>query len=67
MMRNLLKGAVFPLTLLAFVSVGIRYFDVVFSTSTRWVFLAFLLVSLLPRGDIFLVWRERQTDRKSVV
>lgn len=59
MIRSWLRGVVFPLTLLAFVSIGVRYVDRVFTTSTRWVFLALLLASLLPRGDIISAFRTR--------
>jgi hypothetical protein len=50
--RRWTLGLAFPLALVAFSSAQIRYLDVVFSTTTRWLFLAFLLATLVTCGDI---------------
>lgn len=47
------RGAIFPLTVFAFSAVGIEYFAVVFSTDTRWLFLAALGAALLPSARLF--------------
>lgn len=53
------RGAIFALALLAFVGVGVDYLNTVFTTSTRWVFLALLIVSLIPYGELFSAFRSR--------
>jgi len=53
------RGAIFVVALLAFVGVGIDYLNIVFTTSTRWVFLAVLVVSLIPYGELFTAFRSR--------
>jgi len=50
---TVLRGAIFPITLFAFATVGVEYFDVVFNTNTRWLFLAVLGVVLLFSGRLF--------------
>ena len=57
--RSQLRGVIFTLALLAFVAVGIDYLNVLFTTSTRWAFLALLIVSLIPHGDLFIAFRSR--------
>jgi O-antigen ligase len=41
------------LAIVAFAALGVRYFGMVFTTSTRWAFLAFLIAVLIPGGQIF--------------
>jgi hypothetical protein len=53
------RGVIFALTLLAFVAVGIEYLNIVFTTSTRWAFLALLIVSLIPYGELFSTFRSQ--------
>ena len=50
-MKNI-RDALFPLTLLAFEAVGVRYWNIIFSDRTRWLFLGILFVAVLIRGDI---------------
>src|SRR5690242_8743710 len=50
---SVLRGAIFPITLFAFATVGVEYFDVVFNTNTRWLFLAVLGIVLLFSGRLF--------------
>jgi len=52
-----MRDALFPLTLVAFEAVGVRYWQVVFNDSRRWLFLAILFVSVLLRGQLLLVFR----------
>jgi O-antigen ligase len=59
--RSRFRGAIFVLALLAFVGVGIDYLNIVFTTSTRWVFLTLLIVSLIPHGELFAAFRARYT------
>lgn len=47
----------FLLTFVAFSAISIRYFGLVFTTSTRWIFLALLLAILALRGKIFIGFR----------
>jgi O-antigen ligase len=58
-MRVWLRGVLFPLSLLAFAAVGVHYLQLVFNTSTRWIFLILLIMSLLPRGELFMAYRSR--------
>jgi hypothetical protein len=58
-MREWLRGALFPLSLLAFAAVGVRYLNFAFTTSTRWIFLVLLIMTLLPRGELFTAYRAR--------
>ncbi len=53
------RGTVFRITLLAFIAVGISYLNLIFTTSSRWAFLALLIVSLVPYGELFLAFRSR--------
>jgi O-antigen ligase len=53
------RGTVFMLALLAFIAVGISYLNAVFTTSSRWLFLTFLIVTLIPYGELFLAFRSR--------
>ena len=46
-------GLAMPLALLAFSSAQVRYLDLALNTTTRWLFLAFLIVALAPRRDLF--------------
>lgn len=41
------------LAVVAFAALGVRYFGMVFTTSTRWAFLALLIATLIPGGNIF--------------
>ena len=59
MNRSMLRGFTLQLALFAFVAVGIAYLDRLFSTSTRWAFLAVLAISLVPRGDLFRAFGAR--------
>ena len=52
-----LREAIFPVTLLAFEAVGVKYWNVIFNDATRWVFLAILCISVLMRGHFFLAFR----------
>ena len=45
--------APFPVALIAFSAIGVRYFDGIFTTGTRWAFLVLLIVSLLPKARFF--------------
>jgi hypothetical protein len=49
----------FPLALLAFAGVGVRYFNIVFTTNTRWLFLALLIALLLLQRRIFSGFKSR--------
>jgi O-antigen ligase len=46
------QGAIFPIALLAFASVGIRYIGLVFTPATRWIFLALLGLALIKTGRL---------------
>jgi O-antigen ligase len=52
-----LWGAIFPLTLVAFEAVGVRYWNIVFNDTTRWFLVAILLLAVLLRGQIILAFR----------
>jgi O-antigen ligase len=52
-----MNDVIFPLTLLAFEAVGVRYWQVVFNDKTRWLFLAILLLLVLWRGGLLLAFR----------
>lgn len=53
MKKNWLLAFPFPLALLAFAGIGVFYFNMFFTTSTRWGFLALLTFTLMFRGQIF--------------
>jgi O-antigen ligase len=52
-----MRDAIFPLTLVAFEAVGVRYWQIVFTDKTRWLFLAILFLSVLTRGGLLLAFR----------
>src|SRR5690349_21806843 len=51
--NNWLRKVPFPLALVAFAAVGVSYINIVFTPSTRWIFLALLAGSLALSGRIF--------------
>lgn len=53
MKKPWLRMAPFPLALMAFAGIGVSYFNAVFTTTTRWVFLALLAAVLVPQARIF--------------
>ncbi|MBI3675204.1 MAG: O-antigen ligase family protein [Proteobacteria bacterium] len=59
MKRVAFGGIVFSLTLIAFSAVGVKYLNIVFDTSTRWIFLALLASVLLLRGQQFFLFTSR--------
>lgn len=50
--RRWLRIGYFPLAVLAFSGVGVRYFNSIFTTSSRWIFLALLIAALVPGARI---------------
>ena len=54
-----LREAIFPVTLLAFEAVGVKYWLVIFNNYTRWALLVILFLSVLRRGHVLLVFRTR--------
>ena len=52
-----LRAAIFPVTLLVFAAVGVRYFNALFTTNTRWLVLALLMAWLLARRQFLLPLR----------
>lgn len=52
-MRKQWIAFAFMLAVVAFAALGVRYFGMVFTTSTRWAFLALLIATLIPGGNIF--------------
>jgi O-antigen ligase len=50
MILRIPRNFLFPLTTLAFVAIPIDYANIVFTTTTRWIFLAVLAVYLLFKG-----------------
>jgi O-antigen ligase len=53
------REAIFPITLLAFEAIGVKYWNVIFTNSTRWVLVAILFLSVLMRGQFLLAFRTR--------
>jgi hypothetical protein len=55
----MIRNALFPLTLLAFEAVGVRYWNTIFSLPVRWLCLGILLLLVLIRGEIrgLFVWK----------
>jgi O-antigen ligase len=49
MMVRLPRNFIFPLAIVAFTAVPVHYVNIVFTTSTRWVFLALLTLYLLTK------------------
>jgi len=57
-MKNLrASDAIFPIALLAFEAVGVRYWQVIFNDTTRWLFLAILFLAILLRGEFLAAFR----------
>lgn len=54
-----LGDLVFPLCLLSFVAVGVKYFSAVFTTNTRWAFLGALALLLFRQGLLLAPFRSR--------
>lgn len=54
MTKTWLQGFPFPLAIAAFAGIGGRYFDVTFTISTRWIFLALLTAMLVVMGRTFV-------------
>jgi hypothetical protein len=54
MILRIPKNFIFPLTTFAFVAIPVDYVDIVFTTTTRWVFLVTLTLYLLARRRLFL-------------
>ncbi len=50
MILRLPRNFIFPLATLAFVAIPVQYANIVFTTSTRWIFLALLTLYLLAKG-----------------
>lgn len=50
--KRLLQGATFPIGLFAFAAVGIAYAGIIFTPTTRWVFLALLGLVLIKSGRV---------------
>jgi O-antigen ligase len=50
MILRIPRNFLFPLTTLAFVAIPVDYASIVFTTTTRWVFLAILTLYLLSKG-----------------
>lgn len=50
--RRWALGFTLPLAILAFSSAQVHYLNLALNTTTRWIFLACLLIALLLRGDI---------------
>src|SRR5262245_47138926 len=49
MMVRLPRNFMFPLAVFAFIGVAVEYASLVFTTSTRWIFLALLMLYLLAK------------------
>jgi hypothetical protein len=54
MILRIPRNFIFPLTTLAFVAIPVDYVDIVFTTTTRWVFLVALTLYLFARRRLFL-------------
>ena len=54
MILRLPRNFIFPLATAAFVAVPVEYVNVVFTTTTRWIFLAWLALYLLVRGRLLV-------------
>ncbi|HVZ51719.1 MAG TPA: hypothetical protein VG986_07120 [Pseudolabrys sp.] len=52
-----LQVGFFPLAVLAFCAVGVRHFNTLFTTTSRWIFLALLIASLVPKGRILQTFK----------
>jgi O-antigen ligase len=50
MMMRLPRNFMFPLAVFAFIGLTVQYVGLVFTTSTRWIFLALLVLYLLAKG-----------------
>jgi O-antigen ligase len=50
MILRIPRNFLFPLTTLAFVAIPVDYVNIVFTTTTRWIFLAILTLYLLSKG-----------------
>ncbi len=52
MIIRLPRDFLFPLAIFAFIGLTVRYVDIVFTPSTRWIFLALLILSLLIKNRL---------------
>jgi O-antigen ligase len=59
MMLRLPRNFIFPLATLAFVAIPVQYANIVFTTSTRWIFLALLTLYLLAKGRFMFGFQSR--------
>ena len=59
MMSGALRGGAFPLALFAFCAIGVRYLGGIFTTNTRWGFLALLLIIVAANGQLASAFRNR--------
>ncbi len=59
MILRLPRNFIFPLATLAFVAIPVQYANIVFTTSTRWVFLVLLTLYLLAKGRLLFGFQSR--------
>jgi O-antigen ligase len=52
MILRLPRNFIFPLTTLAFVAIPVEYVNIIFTTTTRWIFLVLLTLYLLAKGRL---------------
>jgi O-antigen ligase len=59
MILRLPRNFIFPLATLAFVAIPVEYANIVFTTSTRWVFLVLLTLYLVAKGRLLFGFQSR--------
>src|SRR5271166_4337917 len=59
MMFRLPRNFIFPLAIAAFVAIPVQYVNIVFTTSTRWIFLILLTLYLLAKGRLMFGFQSR--------
>ena len=59
MILRLPRNFLFPLATLAFTIISVEYVDFIFTTTTRWIFLAILIFYLLARGRFMFGFQSR--------
>src|SRR5579864_7741333 len=52
MIVRLPRNLIFPLSILAFVAIPVAYVNILFTTTSRWIFLALLTLYLLAKGRL---------------